>query len=320
MSDEAMGLDDGAGAATTTTPAPAAPSSPPPLYDGPEDSLDDKDSGAVPTTDAKPEGADDDSSAAQESTEGQATKFNPDLLERAQKAGLSDEDIADFGDEKALRRAVKLIEGRGDSQPKADEKMPAEDQQKDEDFKLGLSPEELEQIDPVLVRSMQTMEGVINRLQSTVKGLKSERDQQEFREFEGWFDRQLGELGDEYVGVFGKGTRAELKQETQEFQNRAKVWKAMSTIVAGIAGRKEKMPSREELFEQALHMALGSKVAEITTKRIGNSVSKRGKQFLNRPTARDSRDVRDPMRRVLSKVDQALQENGFTGSSEDGDF
>lgn len=303
-SDNAVAVDE--------SPAPAPTDNVDDISGLPSDVQDAIDGKSAPEVEAVEQVSGDEEEQKKDEVAAQALTINPDLQDRAAKAGLSETDIAEFGDEKSLRAAVKLLESRGATAPKTKEAKEGEPETEaaanDEEFKVELDPEKF---DENAITVVNTLVGEINNLRKQIRGISTSNSQREAQEFEGFFDGEVNALGAEYEGTFGKGLRHEIDQKSAAFQNRSKLWTAMGTLAAGLQARGEKMPPHKELFKQALRLAFGDKAGEVERKKISSTLQKRKGQFVNKPTSRDTRDARSTEQQVVDKVAEKMVELGM---------
>ena len=225
--------------------------------------------------------------------------LDPELLLHAGRIGLSKEEALAFGNSDQLRAALTLIEQRdqrrqaevntGNVQTQAQNASAAE-------FELKLSDD----IDPELKTAIDGMHNYYKvQFQAMSQQYNSIMDHmrtQASQEFRAWFDRTVEALPQEYKGIVGdKGA--------------PKILEAMDIIAAGNQ-KFNRSVSRDDAFQQALRLAFGDKSGAIERAKIGETLKKQKKQFIGRPTHRDTKESISPEDKAMSSVAAKLAEFG----------
>jgi hypothetical protein len=101
------------------------------------------------------------------------------------------------------------------------------------------------------------------------------------------FDAMIGDLGKGWVKQFGEGPSEKLATGTDMRANRDKLWDAYERQAHGYEARGEKVPDEAQLFNEALRVAFGDQIETMATTRVRDSIRKREKRLVNRPTHRE---------------------------------
>lgn len=102
------------------------------------------------------------------------------------------------------------------------------------------------------------------------------------QEMEQWYDKQVEDLGEDFVESLGKGNYRNLSQSSTQFENRAAIVAQMSVMDSGYRAQGIQPPSREDLFNTASRNILQDRYAELTEKRISRDLEKQSKQHIQR--------------------------------------
>ena len=108
-------------------------------------------------------------------------------------------------------------------------------------------------------------------------------DQSRVEEATRWFDGKIAELGEDFVDVLGKGTRADLDAAGPSYAKRAEIASKVSVLREGYRATGAEVPSRDALFAEASRVVLGEKVAEVEKVRAAGKLQQRSTQHINRP-------------------------------------
>lgn len=102
------------------------------------------------------------------------------------------------------------------------------------------------------------------------------------------FEAMLGELGDEWAPVFGKGPRQQMDPVGEQLKNRIDLWAERDALAAGHASLGMPEVGAKALFQQALQAKFGAKQTEMARKKISAELAKNNKKITSRPTQRDT--------------------------------
>ena len=282
-------------------------------FDDPADA--DPDPNEKPADDEQP--ADDEDAEqqtpAEETETPEPASFSPDVLNRAREMGLSDGEARQFGTEQALERAMALSDRRiatAYRKPPGDKEKAAETETKPEDEIPDLNPDSY---DPELVEAWDKMKGQLKDLTEQNAQLVQVNGRRQFDEFLGWFDQRIGQLGESYEDVFGKGASGGLATDSQEYKSRDRLIEVMEGL-SPVYGDK----GREELFQRALKAEHGDRADENARKKIAGKLGKRQTQLTNRARnrARATRTEK-PKDAAVSFAAKFMAEKGVT-HEEDG--
>lgn len=254
--------------------------------------------------------------------------INEDLLARAERLGLTKEDVENIGDENLVRTvlntlhrtisanaAKKSIEKEG-----ADSRLAAEKKQEpaeikpapykpriefDADFEPELATRMTElqkQYDTMLDELRAENAAIKKEFKSIVDNLQKEQSIEYAKEL----DRMFISLGEPYKDIFGTSGAKTMKMDSREFANRMAVCEEMDDIERR-AIEQGKEISTEECFKRAVYCVFGDRIKEIVRKEIAGKLQARSKTFLSKPTDRKMKDVRSPETRAIEKVAEKMR-------------
>jgi len=266
----------------------------------------------------------------------------------AKERGFSDEDIAAFGSENALRRAMMLLDKRdleqfraGNTTTTTDEKKPAEkveakagdakkpeaaaeqQQQSTESLLQKLDIGLSEDFDDDVVAAFNKIndhyhgqvEGLIKQntaLHKQVESLVQFANEYQNDRLNQFADRFFGSLGDEYADELGKGTLAEVSPEAQQLR-REIVADALDYVRLGqSSGRGPK--DLDPALRQALSIRFFDKHQQLARKEVAKKVEQRKGQSIARPTQRRSASG-TPDQAAASFAERWYREHGIDEQS-----
>ncbi|OHB56128.1 MAG: hypothetical protein A2Y07_01255 [Planctomycetes bacterium GWF2_50_10] len=249
-------------------------------------------------------------------------EFTDELFSRGEKAGLTRDELQEFGSPQAAEKALTLLEKRGAPAPAAGKTQQADggDATKPafEKFKITLDPEVF---DPEILETVNGMNEHYAKQFELVMGQLTDARQslskQQALQFEAQFDSWIGQLGDGYKDVLGEGNGADMDKAGDQFKNRVKVLDEMEAIAAGYSRLGKEVPAYNELFNKALGAVFKDKQKEIVRKELSSKLGKR--QIIARPSQRRGGNV-DPEAAARSYVKQFLEEHDTAEPSTDIDF
>jgi hypothetical protein len=252
---------------------------------------------------AKPE------TKAAEPVKEQKSALPDDLVAKAKKLGISDEDISLYEKPGQLERLCSLLEPKATkpeaekSEKEAAKETPAEDGE----FKIELDPD---LYDPDLCKAMKSTADQINGLKSIVNNVMSMMQRQSEKTFESTFEGFIAELGDGFSDTLGKGTLDEIGRDSEHFQNRCKVIEEMNAIAAGYSQTGKAVPSPKQLFTRAVNSIFGDTIRKSARREVAGQLQKRSAQIISRPTGRNGKDTQTPDQRATNAVRDKLREFG----------
>lgn len=239
----------------------------------------------------------------------QESSLPDELVKKAQKLGISDEDIALYEKPEQLERLCSLIAPKAEkaetekSQKETAEEAPA----KDGEFKVELDPD---LYDPDLCKAMQSTADQINGLKNMLNNVVERVQRQSEQSFESTFEGFIAELGDGFTETLGKGTLDEIGTDSAFFQNRCKVIEEMNAIAAGYGQTGKSVPSQKQLFQRAVNSVFGDTIKKNARKEVAGQIQKRSGQIISRPTNRNGKDTQTPDQRATNAVREKLREFG----------
>jgi len=231
----------------------------------------------------------------------EAEVISDELAERVEKAGLTEADVGRFGTVEDLEAALDVLEARKtekvepekkivektDVEKKAEADAKAEE---DKPYDCGLNPDTY---DEGLVAAVNKMG---NDFKAELKSLKAENAelkgettqlakvhrQKAQDEATEKFDKRIADLGEDFEDVFGKGTIKEIKIESPEFKNRAALDEKISVLWQSYKLSGAKIPSNDELFQEALLILHTQKIKQKDFKPTKTKLKLRAGQAIGR--------------------------------------
>jgi hypothetical protein len=279
------------------------------------DSIDDDDDSPSEKAEAKPAKKEvpvkDEKPKAETVKEVPKVQKTPDnLVDKAKKLGISDEDIKLFNNPEQLQRLINLVEPNvsTDKPSQNIEAMNRQPQaQHDSEFKLELDPE---LYDPKMYTALQSTAKEINGIKSALNNVLSVIDRQNAQSFEQEFESMLSGLGDEFSDTMGKGSLSEIGRDNDYYKNRCKLIDEMNAMAAGYSQTGKSMPAPKELFQRAVNGLFSDVIKKNTLKQISDKVQKRSSQIISRPTGKLGKDALSPDQRAASAVKEKLRQFG----------
>jgi hypothetical protein len=246
---------------------------------------------------------------AAEPAKQEKTALPDDLVAKAKKLGISDEDISLYEKPQQLQRLCDLIEPNA-SKPDTKEakEEPAKDTPaQDGEFKIELDPD---LYDPDLCKAMKSTADQINGLKSIVNNVVSMMQRQSEQSLERTFEGFIAELGDGFADTLGKGTLDEIGTDSEYFRNRCKIMEEMNAIAAGYSQTGKPVPSPKQLFSRAVNSVFGDTIKKNARREVAGQLQKRSGQIISRPTGRNGKDTQTPDQRATTAVREKLREFG----------
>lgn len=287
-------------------------------YDGPETvSESPPPPAAEETTTATPEPAAEPASTDSPAPTEEPGEFDASLIQEAQSKGFSESDIKSFGDEAGMRAALTAFDRRmseiGQQQPQYQQpqapygpqppqqpQQPQAPQQPQVDpaqafkpFELKLDPETVdENVLSQLTAMNQHYADQSVAMQQAIGSLVNSHQQQAFENEVSQLDNFIKSLGDEYVELFGKGSTRDMNAQSDQFQNRSRLYDSAKTIESGYMKQNMRAPSLNGLLKGGLRLGFGDKVETIARRGVTNRVNKARATQSHPPTRREGRPVK----------------------------
>ena len=249
-----------------------------------------------------------------EAKETDAPKFEDESVRRASLVGMTADEIAGYASDDDLQEAVY---GRMTSERRSmrDQEFADFEQQKQASAKsasvrnaapekkapprIKLNPEEY---DEGLVSAIETIQDQLEEVRGENKKLKAEsekqsadRQQAEATANLNRFDKLVDRVNEEYDGVFGEGSSADMKPGMKGYEERNTILNEMAMRHRGQldlpAGRRE---SFDVMFEKALALSSKPKQGNVKSKargEIAKELKKREGQVVHRSKGRTSGDT-----------------------------
>ena len=232
------------------------------------------------------------------------------LAERSIAVGMSDEDLEEFDDPKALDKALRLLEKNRSADKSRDEAGPIVS-----DDDLDLEDEWLDEEARERVRVIRDKyESHVSQLRRELETLRSEVTKNNELAEARRFDTALSDLGKAYEKVFGSGATADLDRKSDAFKNRTALRDEMATIAAGLEARGKSVPEEAELFKKALRSAFGDDMHKIEKSRLQAKISKRQSQMSVSPAPRNvgsHTPVTNSDQAIINKIANKMHQLGM---------
>ena len=228
------------------------------------------------------------------------------LLARAVAVGYDKEQAEKMDSVGVLANTVSMLEAKKADESssddtkaeekKAQEEKEAADKKAEEDakpFDCGLKTEGDDGYEPEMVdvinKMGQKFTDEINDLKKENTEFKAERvenakvaETKATEVYTTWLDGQFKATGDDFKDVFGEGSIDKHKEGSDEFKNRAKVDSKIALLVAGYKATKQDLPSREDLFQEALSSVFSEKVTQVAVGSTTGKLKNRAKQTIGK--------------------------------------
>lgn len=227
------------------------------------------------------------------------SEFTSELLARAGKLGITEDEAKELGTPASLARVCDAIESRA----KSDDGGTVETHHKP---RTPAKPERLQlKLDPDVIgaETAEIVKQIDEHYAAQVEALNAElaamREQQTAsveasrkERINGYFD-SLGKDFDHIVGA-------------EHPRNRSKVLDKMDVLRAGYEATGRKAPQEKELFQEAFQSEFGDRQAAVARKKINEQLKKRQSQITARPDQRTAQMT--PEQRAVAAVAQAMRE------------
>jgi hypothetical protein len=243
--------------------------------------------------------------------ESSVPELSDEIITRAIKAGLSLSDAVSFPSEAALERVVATAERA--AKPAVQKDTVAEETP-DPFAELKLDPEKYE---PEVVEMFEKVTGVLKSQHEQIQGFKQAQEALEqaqneaakadqlvaAQEIEAWFDTAIKGLGKDFIDALGEGDYSSLDLGSSQFANRGKIAEKMSVLLGGYIAQDLAVPSREDIFKDAVEIVLRDEIQKIHEKKLAGDLKKQAGQHIQRAGGSKGTAAKTPEQEVA----QALQ-------------
>ena len=136
----------------------------------------------------------------------------------------------------------------------------------------------------------------MERVLPIVEDIEEKQSSDEWRTLDGFFEEHAGDFGE----IFGKGSTADLDDESGELKARRGLWEQAKLIVSGYEAHG-KHYELKDILRQALHTTQAEHLQELARKKVMAGLKERGKQVSPRPRKR-STSTQSPRERAVASV------------------
>ena len=235
----------------------------------------------------------DDDSAGETDTTGSededvsAPDLSDEIIARAFGIGMSMTDVLSFPSEESLERVIDTAERmRATVERQFESEDTVVESQDDVLASLELDPEKYE---PETIELFKKVSRVLKHQQEQLQSFRQAQEQSiqmavqsNAREVEQWFDKQVTELGDDFVDTLGAGPYRSLGRGSTQFANREAIANQMAILLAGYTAQGLEAPPREKVFQTAAKVVLSDKFQELRDKQLTKNLAKRSEQHIQR--------------------------------------
>lgn len=126
-------------------------------------------------------------------------------------------------------------------------------------------------------------------------------------EVEGWFDKQVSELGDDFKEDLGDGSFSSLDRNGSQYQKRDEIATKMSILIAGHKTNNLPVPTREEIFNTATQMVLSERYGKIESNKLSTKLRNQSKQHIqraNKPSSSVAKTPEDEDKELADLLDE----------------
>jgi len=232
-------------------------------------------------------------------------KVSDDVAKRAIGLGMTEEEIAEYGNDAELTKTLNVFQSIIDSDEEPETptvgeppqapgaQTPAEkpaENKAEEDETSGLKFKNEDDIDPELLTNLKEMEkrhrAEVKELRDQVSGLLGKLHTEDETRFMGRFDGMVENLGTEFEDVFGKGKTTDLSRRGNAAKNRFAIRSRMFAFAKGLNDTGQTVPDEQALFDMAVNSLHQKKVKNVAGLRLHKKTSERSKQRIGRGAAR----------------------------------
>jgi len=262
----------------------------------------------------------DEDSSAEESKKPEADSEIPsDMLQKAKKLGMSDQQIESIGSESALATTLSVLEENAQGQEKGEgdktEKETKNEEQPPE-YDCGLEKFNYE---PEIVRAFNDMG---NKFLTQIRDQKTQIDNLQTKIQEVETKPAVENLNNDLDAIFVEAAESDaiksilggektgkLKSGSDEAANRRKVVQEMHTIASGYEGSGKQPPDLESLFAMSMRNLFPEQTrASLTSKNVTAGNARRNSAMGRGSRGKPGRTQEDKVYDANAKIDQALDE------------
>lgn len=191
----------------------------------------------------------------------------------------------------------------------------------------GAAPPELHDLKPLagedydnaLVEFSQQAATQINAMRQAVAGmgtfLESRERQRQIADHQtriGRFDDALGQLGEEWGSIIGKGRQAELTADSPSMRNRAKLFDAVESIEGVYLQRGQTPPPLGTMLQRAASVVFPDKTQQMARNRVHEQLRAKQKGLSQAPTSRRTRSTLSGDEAAAAAIEEKLKEFGVS--------
>jgi len=200
--------------------------------------------------------------------------------------------VAEFGGEKALRKAVEMIEKRPvvakEQEKVAEPAKPAEDELAFPD-PATLDPKDWDKetfqmlkAGHAMAKRLADLEKKLADTQPVIEQQRSTQAQAQVQELTTQIDTAFAGLGEDFHGIVGKGTIHEIKQGSPELKARNDILAKAEILAKGYNASGRQMPV-QDLIREAATLVFSGEVAKRRVNDADRLKRERQGQFISRP-------------------------------------
>jgi len=206
-------------------------------------------------------------------------EIGEELLAQALAAGISLSDALAFPTEESLARVIVAI--RNSKTEGAGKEV------QDESFEAPeIDPDE---IDPKLSKWIKNLTAEVKKQRGELEAYKEHVEQTRqvaavanLKEIEGWFDKQVEKLGEDFTDALGAGGYSSLDRGSPQYAKREELANFMAVILTGYHAQGLQPPSREDVFNIAASVVLADTFKESEEKELKKGLQKQSTQHIQR--------------------------------------
>lgn len=216
-------------------------------------------------------------------------------LTRAIRLGFTAEEAYAFPNEQSLLSACAVAERMHDQASRQQQGEQAEEE--DDPFSIfdNLNTDEFEpevaQLFGTLVDQIRTQRQEIHELRLNQEYTTQVGQEATAREVEGWFDKQIEELGPDFQETLGSSGYRSLSQGSPQLEKRDAIAEQMAVILAGYQAIGRQPPPREEVFNQVAAVVLADEFTAIKQRQVQKDLLRMSKQHINRADTQENKST-----------------------------
>lgn len=237
--------------------------------------------------------------------------ISEEAMIRAIRAGLTFEDVRAFTSEEALNRVSASIEKA------AHKSAPLPDNEtKEVDILDSIPKLDPDVYEPEVVKMFDALVGVVKKQQEAIKKFESNQEhvviasqEATAKEVVDWFDKKVGELGEEFSNALGSGGYSSLKQGSPELAKRDEIANHVAVLLAGYRAAGQRAPSRDVLFDTAVRAVLKDEFLTAHEKKIAKELAKQKGQHVSRVGGQKTKPL-SPLDETVNLINQRFFSGG----------